>query len=101
MRSRMRVLLLAGSALAASLAGARPAAAAVIFNERQPFSFVVFNDCTGEPILVEGIFHQVVSEARGKIHARLNAHGIGVGLFSENTYVWNDTIHDDIVDPDP
>ena len=81
-----------------------PAASAnVVINERQPFSFLFFNACSGEDISVEGMFHIVTREKIGEdgsvsINERINAHGYGVGLNSGAEYVWNDTVAVEIED---
>jgi hypothetical protein len=99
MNARTRVSLLAGLVLALGLVRMTPASADVVFNERLPFAFTVFNDCTGEYVDLAGIFHAVVianSLPGGgyRFDLRLDAHGEGVGQSSRNQYVWNDTIHE-------
>ena len=81
-----------------------PALSNVTFNEREPFNFIFFNACTGEDVLVDGIFHEVVrekfrSDGSFSLVARINAHGNGIGLSSGSEYVWNDTFVTEVDDP--
>ena len=76
------------------------ATAAVVQNSKDPFAFPVFNPCTGEEVFVEGTVHIVISsvEKDGVVtdRVRLNAHGVGYGWTTGDTYIWNDTIHEDV-----
>jgi len=83
---------------AASLLIAGNLSAEIEGNERNPFTFIVPNDCAGEWVLVEGIFHASYTpyEQEHGAHYRVNAHGRGIGELSGREYVFNDTVHDTV-----
>ena len=88
---------------AAVVLAATSASADVVFNNRDAFATEIINDCTGETLLFEGIFHIVVREkfaddGSSVVVERINAHGNGIGLTSGAEYVWNDTFQTTLED---
>ena len=65
-----------------------------------PFDFQFYDSCNDEIVDVSGTFHIVIITSDGKTEVRLNARGKGVGVDTGTEYVWNDTIHQSIDDPD-
>ncbi len=61
--------------------------------------FDLAND-QSEMVDVSGTFHFVTITSDGKTEIRLNAKGTGVGVDTGTEYVWNDTIHQSVDDPD-
>ena len=69
------------AALMTVMAGAALAQAeTATFNVRQPESFTMDNPCTGEPILIEGVFHYVV-------HVTENENGYHVAIRTNSSNV--------------
>jgi hypothetical protein len=55
---------------------------------------------------VDGIFHTTFSQVllkdgTIKLKFKINAHGVGEGVDSGDTYLWNDTIHEGVIIVDP
>jgi hypothetical protein len=77
-------------------------AAEIIFNQRYSFAFPFFNDCTGETVLVSGEVHALVKRTVDRqgtetFDVQYNAHGEGIGDWSNNRYIWNDTFREEYV----
>ena len=80
---------------------AGPSFAVIVNEQRLPFSISAANPCTGEPFVVEGEFHFLVTgntsnSGNSHFHVHVNAHGEGVGA-SGARYVFNEednfTVH--------
>lgn len=73
------------------------ASAEVLVNQRQPFTAVLFDECTGEEIQVTAEDHVLIRRRvaeDGTVYwdERINTHGTAVGLTSGREYVYNETI---------
>jgi hypothetical protein len=93
-----RRLLFVAVVLAGLLPGVGTATAGMVFHETFPFSFDVYNDCTGEQVHIEGRVHLYLTEVVGKdgtVRQRqnLNASGWGIGLISGARYRYSDNFH--------
>ena len=91
--SRLRRMLM-GAALVLLLAGsAKPASAAVIFNERFPIEQYRINDCNGEFVLLTGEMHMLVrAQPDGTYYIKINVHWTGTGA-NGNEYILNSQHH--------
>ena len=74
------------------------AKAEVFDNGTYSFSFPFFNECTGEIVQFEGVFHSYVSfvetvDGDFRISQNLTARGWGVGLDSGDKYRYADNFH--------
>ncbi|EMY33563.1 hypothetical protein D477_014216 [Arthrobacter crystallopoietes BAB-32] len=88
MRPNFRILSLL-VLLLAFLAPASPVSAAPADSERTYATFFATNDCNGEAVTGEAIFHVVRKVQRnGDIILNIQAHGQGVGS-QGNEYVFN------------
>ena len=69
----------------------------VLVNQRQPFTFVLFDDCTGEDVQIVAEDHVLIvqrSDKDGTVYwdESINTHGTATGLTSGRQYVYNETI---------
>ena len=93
-----RRLLSAAVVCVALFAASGTANAEILSHAKFPFSFDVFNECTGEWVMLEGDVHLVLTEVvkdDGTIQRRQNgnARGWGVGLDSGAIYRFNENFH--------
>jgi len=87
------------SLVACTLLFSTSAKAEVVFHVREPVSGVVFDDCTGEIIMVDGEVENVitgVSLKDGITRYRVNIaiHGTATGLTTGGHYEYNENYHD-------
>ena len=79
------------------LFGIQSARAEVTDNFHTEYSYVLFDPCHGEDLLVTTDLHGVMQQRDNKdgtftTTLRINAHGSALGLSSGNEYVFNDTV---------
>ncbi len=75
------------------------AKAEVVFHVREPVSGVVFDDCTGEFILVDGEVENIITgvplkDGITKYRVNIGIHGTGTGLTTGSHYEYNENYHD-------
>ena len=87
--------MIAGLTVALLLLGgaARPAAAAVVFNERFPIEQYRINDCNGEFVWLTGEMHMMIrAQPDGTYQTQINVHWTGTGA-NGTEYILNSQHH--------
>lgn len=105
MRLFLSLLVAVATLLTVSLSAQPVRAQTTTDSGHDTFFFPVYNEATGEDILVEGEYHYVIKTRYNKktdtttFDFQVNAHGTGVGVDSGTQYVFNDTYRDSTVVP--
>ena len=93
---KLKILLLALSLIVPALMAPASASAEVVLNQREPFTLILTDSCTGEVVTVTGEIHRVIRSRVGNdgtahLDIHVDSHGEGIGNTSGKQYVWNDS----------
>ncbi len=91
-------------ALAAPQA-ARAQATTIHVNQTDPFTAVIDDPCTGEPILFEGTIHTegeiTINDNHTHSQLHTNIHATGIGALTGTEYIFNDVLNNNTNSGDP
>jgi len=92
---KLKILLLALSLIVPALMAPAPASAEVVLNQRDAFTLILSDSCTGEVVTVIGETHRVIRSRVGNdgtthFDIHVDSHGEGIGNSSGKRAV-NDT----------
>jgi hypothetical protein len=93
---KLKILLLALSLIVPTLMAPASASAEVVLNQREAFTLILSDSCTGEVVTVTGEIHRVIRSRVGNdgtthLDIHLDSHGEGIGNSTGKRYVWNDS----------
>ena len=93
---KLKILLLALSLIVPALMAPASASAEVVLNQRDAFTLILSDSCTGEVVTVTGEIHRVIRSRVGNdgtthLDIHVDSHGEGIGNSSGKQYVWNDS----------
>jgi hypothetical protein len=93
---KLKILLLALSLIVPALVARASASAEVVLNQRDAFTLILGDSCTGEVVTVTGEIHRVIRSRVGNdgtthLDIHVDSHGQGIGNSSGKQYVWNDS----------
>ena len=92
---KLKILLLTLSLMIPALIAPASASAKVVLNQREAFTLILGDSCTGELITVTGEIHRVIRSRVGNdgtthLDIHVDSHGEGTGN-SGSQYVWSDS----------